>query len=772
MASQEPTLQGTCTLLAEPCSSDALFDHIATEYAALVDEYEPQNVLVLKRHPAGLENLTEALAAASTTDDTPKSPRVESLPEHASKVLEEYDPTLDRLEYEERIELISLVIDGASRDIPAYLERASDHESFARDVGQLLLEATRQQLGLTDVEAEEPRESLAFLYAMNDRFHAVLEERGYVERADVVPQTVDLLEDDVEGLQTRVTDSIDAVLAVEFEEYRQLDRRYLAALSEDTALVCLGERHASVERTRVEPGCIEDHVGDGLTVEILDPRRDCRETMPASRSPQQAVSRFLATGACPQESADAVSRSEGTELESATADGVFRIRTQTAAEQVSTVASEIQALRDRHGWGFEKFAVAVPRIERVPETRRRLREAGIPTATIGTPSLAEDPVVHELYAFVTVQCKRDRHSGRVDAELATENVHERTGSDQRARGPIDPRDPTTEPSDMALERLRARVDGLSLETVESCSHSRVSRSLERWIRRTDLKGRITREEKWVDAREQFASLRRVLEIARFVEETDLVGPDWQGLRRMLRRTIQYDAPYVHAVDAQPPTGGVTVCAIDDLKYDTREAVFVLDLIDDAYPGEQFLTQLFPTAWVREMPTYPAVTNPSVEDVTATFASADPDGIGDPFEAYHAQRSRRRLALGARAARSALYCCSFERGAGGLDRTHDESRYLQLLESARGSDLPTVEPETTAAIHGEQNALEALLAQPHGELERIVREASTGGDADLATTEELFEEIALVLAHEEIDDGLADAVRSQFEFAAGEVIRNE
>ncbi|APX97003.1 hypothetical protein [Natronorubrum daqingense] len=788
MASQEPTLQGTCTLLAEPCSSDALFDHIATEYAALADEYEPQNVLVLKRHPAGLENLTEALAAASTADDTPKSPRVESLPEHASKVLEEHDPTLDRLEYEERIELISLVIDGASRDVPAYLERASDHESFARDVGQLLLEATRQQLGLTDVEAEEPRESLAFLYAMNDRFHAVLEEREYVERADVVPQTVDLLEGDVGGLRTRVTDSIDAVLAVEFEEYRRLDRRYLAALSEDTALVCLGERHASVERTRVEPGCIEDHVGDGLTVEILDPRRDCRETTPASRSPQQAVSRFLATGACPQDSADDSpqhsagadpghsagdgSRSDGRKLESNVADGVFRIRTQTAAEQVSTVASEIQALRDRHGWGFEEFAVAVPRIERVPETRRRLREAGIPTATIGTPSLAEDPVVHELYAFVTLQGERERRSDRVDAELATEDARERASSDQRARGPIDPRDPTTEPSDVALERLRARVDGLSLETVESCSHSRVSRSLERWIRRTDLKGRIAREEKWVDAREQFASLRRVLEIARFVEETDLVGPDWQGLRRMLRRTIQYDAPYVHAVDAQPPTGGVTVCAIDDLKYDTREAVFVLDLIDDAYPGEQFLTQLFPTAWVREMPTYPAVTDPSVEDVTATFASADPDGIGDPFEAYHAQRSRRRLALGARAARSALYCCSFERGAGGLDRTHDVSRYLQLLESARGSDLPTVEPETTAAIHGEQNALEAVLAQPHGELERIVREASTGGDADLATTEELFEEIALVLAHDEIDDELADAVRSQFEFAAGEVIRNE
>jgi len=158
--------------------------------------------------------------------------------------------------------------------------------------------------------------------------------------------------------------------------------------------------------------------------------------------------------------------------------------------------------------------------------------------------------------------------------------------------------------------------------------------------------------------EQYEGVRRVLEIADFVEETDLVGPDWQGLRRMLRRTIQYDAPYVHAVETRPPTGGVTVCDIDDLKYDSRKAVFLLDLIDETYPGEQFLTQLFPTAWLREMPAYPAVTNPSPESIADTFAtldvrettessstaqqnakrSADAADIGDPFETYHAQRS--------------------------------------------------------------------------------------------------------------------------------------
>ncbi|MXV61729.1 hypothetical protein GS429_06545 [Natronorubrum sp. JWXQ-INN-674] len=796
MASPPPTLHGTCKLRSTPVPSTELLEHVATEYAALADEYGPRNVLVLKRHPTGLDPLTEALAGVEATTGSPRSPRVESLPEHASKVLEEYDPTLDRLEYEERIELISLVIDGASRDVPDYLERASTHESFARDVGQLLLEATRQRLGLADIEAEEADERLAFLYAMNDRFHAELEDRGYVERADVIPRTVELLESNADGLRERVTDSIDAVLAVEFEEFRRLDRRYLAALTGDAQLVCLGERHASVERTRVEPGRIEDLVGNGLSVEVLEsPRRrsdgDASNENGGESPPHRPITRFLSTGESPRRSrSDAQSDSSTDEptTESSERDTgrARRIRTRTGREQVRAVAAEIQALRDRHDWSYDEFAVAVPRIERVPETRTRLRDAGIPTATIGTPSLAEDPVVNELYAFVTLQRERERAGGseRLETELA------RHADRERNRDAGDPRE-------VSIERLRARVPDFSIELLESCAASSIAESLERWIRRTDLKGRIAREEDWVDAREQYASIRRVLEIARFVEETDLVGPDWQGLRRMLRRTIQYDAPYVHAVETRSPTGGVAVCAVDDLKYDTREAVFLLDLIDDTYPGEQFLTQLFPSAWLREMSTYPAVTDPSPTELTETFATVGADAgdgseaeveadatistpttsppthtVSDPFETYHAQRSRRRLALGSRAARTHLYCCSYERGSGGLRRTHDESRYLQLIDATPGLVLEDIETGTEATIHGETNALEALLAQPRGELERILGEASTGGEADLGTTEELFEEIAVVLEEGDIDPDLAEAVRSQFEFAAGEVVRDD
>ncbi|MFC6716838.1 hypothetical protein ACFQGT_16705 [Natrialbaceae archaeon GCM10025810] len=737
-------LEGTLKVLPSPEAT--LLEVVSREYAALAEAYGPRNVLVLKRHPTGLVRVREALARTSVADGTPRSPRLESVPEHASKVVEEYDPTLDRLEYEERIELISLVIAGASREIPPYLERASVHESFARDVGQLLLEATRQRIRYEDFEdSNDLHDCLAFLYAMNDRFHGELERRGFVERTDVIPRAVDLLEADEDGLRTRVGSSFDAVLALEFEEFRRLDRRYLAALSADADLVCLGERHASVERTRVEPGRLED-VADGLEIEALESDQDADDER---TPPHAAITRFFATGETPD-------ATEPAAVDGSTADAVagtaYRIRARTAREQVREVATEIQSLADRHEeWSYDAFAVAVPRVESIPETRGRLRAAGIPTATIGTPSLAEDPAVNELYAFVTHQCERER-GGTADA--------------------VADRDADTELS-VARDRLAARVEDFSPALLDACAGSSVRRSLERWLLETDLKGRIAREEDWVDAREQYAGVRRVLEIARFVEETDLVAPDWEGVRRMLRGTIRYDAPYVHAVETRSPTGGVAVCTVDDLKYDSREVVFLLDLVDDHYPGDGSLTQLFPTAWLREMPAFPAVTDPSPTDLERTFAPiSSADEVADPFEAYHAQRARRRLAIGARAARSRLYCCSYERGAGGLRRTHDESRYLKLLEAAPGLALEDVEVrDRTAKIYGETNALEALLDEPRGELERILREASTGGDADLGETEALFQEIAVVLERD-VDDELAEAVRSQFEFAAGEVIRGE
>jgi len=364
------------------------------------------------------------------------SPRVESLPEHASKTIEEYDPTLSRLEYEERIELISLVIDGASRSVPDYLQRAAAHESFARDVGQLLLEATRQRIRLDDLD--DPHDCLAFLYAMNDRFHAEIDDRGYVERADVIPQAVERLEANADELRTRVTGSFDAVLAVEFEEYRRLDRRYLAALTRNADLVCVGERHASVERTRVEPGRIDDIATDaGLAVETLDPetvRNGDTDTEP----PHQPIAQFspratLRFDLPPSATGGATGRR--LERQSTThpywnrprADPGGRDRDPVASRPPRLVLRRVRRRRSADRTGSRDQAAA-------PRRRR-------PDRDDRHPSLAEDPAVNELYAVVTCQCERERDGDgleRIDPAEPTRDRAIRERSPWTASGPETP----------------------------------------------------------------------------------------------------------------------------------------------------------------------------------------------------------------------------------------------------------------------------------------------------------------------------------------------
>lgn len=701
------TLSGTLRVLPGPTHD--LLPAIRRAYESLLTETAPGDVLVLKRHPEGCDRLRQALAGAG---GSPTSPRVTALPQHASQVLEEHDPTLERLGYEERIELISLVIEGTDRELTPYLERASAGESFVRDVGQLLLAATRQQ-----VEPDpETHTDLAACLRIRDRFHEVLAERGYVERPAIVPRATALLEANEDGLRDRVTDSFSTVLAVEFEEFRSLDRRYLATLTDDADLLCVGERNASIERVRVEPGRLET-LADGLTVERIDG--------PAGEEPDHAaVTRYLATGEKSDET--------GT---------IRRLTGDTKRDQDEAVAGAVQAVVGRNeALGFGDVAVAVPRIERVPAVRRRLRTAGVPTDELGTEALVANPVVNELYAVVTL--------------CAEEAGHEPVGATER---------------EIARERLAARVDRAE-EHLTAVRSRPVRAALTAWVERTDLKDRIAGAESWVDAREQFASVERILDIATFVAETDLVAADWAGLQRMLRRTIEYDAPHEHAVEANPPTGGVTVCPLSDLKFDHRPVVFLLDLVERTYPGDPHLTRLFPTDWVREMDAFPAVTDPTPATVAETFEPAERTGLptGDAFRAYHDQCSRRALAVGCRAASRQLYWCSYEREAGGLRRRQAPSRFVD--EAATVATLESVEDE--AARHGREAGIDALLAEPWAELERVLGEASTGGDADLTETEAVLQEIAALCDHEDVDPELVAAVRSQFAFAAGEVLSDD
>ncbi|AGB36753.1 PD-(D/E)XK nuclease family protein [Natronococcus occultus] len=709
MTAQTDSPGGTLHIL--PFDGGSLAARVADIYADAFDAgREPEDILVLKRLPTGVPEFTADLREQA---DLQTRPNVKSLPRHATTVLEEARPDATRLSYEERIEFLARILDGYNWS--SYFEGASDHDSFGRDVGQLLLEATWQ--GGFDVPEDggEYDDYLRELEAVNEFFHEKLRERGLIEQAETISEAIDALERP--SVREHIEREFDVVVVVEFEECSPIDRRYLHALAHNAELICVAEEHASIERLRTESGSVRqlaaglsvvDHTTDGAETAVSIPT-------PESESAGRAFGRFLATGTCDD--------LEGT---------ARQIRTTTLDGQVEEVANEIEHLRRSRGWEYDEFAVLLRTIgDPMPRVRRILRHSGVPTASAGVSGLAQDLAVRELHA------------------LAQYHI------DGRER---------------AYELLESRVPAFDTELVEDCVvRNSISKSLKRWIVTTDLKRRIAADSSDIDAREQFQNVSRLLSIAEFVDAQDILDNDWTQFATMLERAITYDAPYAHTAEVNVPEGGVTVGDVGIVKNDSRKAVFLLNVVDAEYPGTETLSPLFPTAWIKQMEGYPAVTNPTAEDVAATYATAsEPDG--NEFERYYDELARRQLAIGARAAEDVLYFCTYRRADGSMGRLQHRSRYLHEIESHPSLTLEEVEGAgVDRDLHTLGSASSEILAQPWTELERIQAEASTGGEVALESAEETLAAIQAVLEEgNDVDPRFERAVETQFDLARGAI----
>lgn len=365
-----------------------------------------------------------------------------------------------------------------------------------------------------------------------------------------------------------------------------------------------------------------------------------------------------------------------------------------------------------------------------------LQHAGVPTASAGVNGLEQDLAVRELHA------------------LAQYHIDDR---------------------ERAYELLAARVPDLTEDLVQRCVvRNSVSKSLKRWIVTTDLKRRIAEEADPIDAREQFRNVSRLLSIAEFVDEQDILAGDWIQFVTMLERAITYDAPYAHTAEVAVPEGGVTVGDVGLVKHDSRRAVFLLNVVDGEYPGSEPLSPLFPTAWIKRMDDYPAVTNPSPEAVAETYATVDVEEITDnAFERYHAERTRRQLAIGARAAEEHLYFCTYRQTDGSVGRLQHRSRYLHAIDEhphsalsladLGGADVPDRDLYTLGSASAE------ILSQPWNALETVQAEASTGGEVALESTEETLAAIQRVLEEsDDVDLRFERAVETQFDLARGAI----
>lgn len=713
MYTQTRSLEGELHVL--PFDGQSLASRIQPIYDSVLDDVggDPRNVLVLKRLPNNVPEFTARLRDAVGLQ---VRPNVKSVARHASTVLDESRPNLSRLTYEQRIEFLATVLEGYNWS--EYFERAREHDSFGRDVGQLLLDATWQGgFDLDDGDSGNYDALVAELASVNESFHEKLAERDLAEQADTIPQAIDTLESD--DVRDRIEREFETVLAVEFEEYSAIEREYLATLTRDTSLICVGEQNASVERIKKEAGSVRKFADDMTVIDHARSNPSTDITI-SSSDPDVAGScfaEFLATN-----SLNADDREQTARL----------IAAETLDQQVKEVANEIEYLRRQHDWKYDDFTVLLRSVgDPMPRVRRVLQHSGIPTASAGVNGLEQDLAVRELHAL--------------------------------AQYHIDGREE-------ALALLQSRVSDVDDEMIQRCVEpSSIAESLKRWVVATDLKRRITTTTSDIDAREQFRNISRLISIAEFVDERDFLTSDWSQFLTMLERAITYDAPYAHTAEVNVAEGGVTVGDVALMKDESRKVVFLLNVVEGEYPGEESLSPLFPTAWIKQMAGYPAVTQPSKEDVTDTFATAE-DVAGNEFEQYHNERARRKLAVGARAAEEFLYFCTYEVADSTIAKPRHKSRYLHEIMEHPDLHLEVVEgPGDGRDIYTLGSASTEILAQPWSELERVQAIASKGGEVELESVEETFAAIQKVLEEsEDVSPRFVEAVRTQFDLARGAV----
>lgn len=693
------------TLYQIPFQGGSLVPQIAELYDSLAAKHGSRNVLVLKRLPAGVDDLIQSLTAAV---DGIGVPQVQSIAYHARGVLER-ETDLELLSYEERIEFLAMVIESHTWDND-YFEGPSALDSFGRDVGRILMDATWQGGFRVDGEEEYDR-LLQELKEINDHFHDQLRKRGLVEQAMVVSTALEQLDD--KSVLNRVQRAFDAVIAVEFEEFNQLERSYLARLTDDMELVCLAEDDSSIERVWSEPG------GPITATDDLKMAADPLVSDPAQDGLAK-IAEFLATG------------DTAVLADVETADNSYLIREQSFEEQLQTVANEIEYLRDRKSWEYNEFAVLLKDANApIAEARHVLQHAGLPVASSTVAGLDQDRAVRELHAVAEYA-----RSESEEAELL----------------------------------LRTRLD-ITAETFHQLtdqvrSERSIEAKLKTWIRQSNLKHRIAATEPELIAKNQFAHVKKLLGIASFIDQSDFLAAEWSTFSSMLERTITDFAPSTHSSELDVEEGGVMVDTVNILKNEQRNVVFLLNVVEGEYPATLSLTPLFPRTWLTRMTGFPNVTNVDQETLADTFSPAAPDNA-IPLLEYYRQLDRRKLAIGARSAEERLYFCS-HRSDSDTDRNYHPSRYLQELTDQ--VSIPQIGAEGhEREIYTTGKVSRTILEQPWDRLE-AVRAAASTGDEEIAIedTEQLFGSIQTLLASDDVDQRFVDAVHRQIEMARGEV----
>jgi hypothetical protein len=678
------------TLITVPFGTGDLRSTVIEQYQALLKQQNPEDILVITGSPTSMETFRGELK-----DTAPGSavPRVTSLVVQATDVVNQTDNRAI-LSDAMRRELVHRFLEDQEWD-SEYFQRGAEQPSFLSDIAQLMETATWQ-----DVSFEKTPE-LVEVAGLVEAFHESLDEHDHLERGQLITEANAALSDTEK--RDDVVD-VEAILAVEFEEFLPLDRRYLATLANGPELVCIAEQNASVRRTWIETGPITDYVSFSRTESTAG-------TAPPSRP--AATGAFLATE---------------TVHGDPEAGEVNVIPTETPDEQIKKVADEIERLRDRENWEYEDFAVALKRSgSAVTETLRTFQQTGIPTESSTVTGFGDDPAIRELLQVVRYLAADD--------------------------------------DDTLTEMLEASVlDESLLESIEDMEG--LSSPLRRWATESNMKVRIAEETSPLDVRAQFGNVRRAFAMAEFVEDTSFIETTWESFATMLERAHEY-ASQQNQTSSTELDGGVRVDHLQAIKNGSFRAVFLLDVVDEEYPGTPTLTRLFPQERLSEMPDYPGVTQVEAEGVTDIFPTSS-TASSRPYRRYHAEHARRRLAIGAAAAGDRLYFCLYNHKDTALEERAQPSRFL--TDAYR--QLPWVKETTESEIRSERRAEEYLLSRVDNALADVRRSHSQDVTVPLEEVEAELSEIQHLLSESGTrGEQLRDALQARIEFAAGGVRRD-
>lgn len=586
------------TLFEVPFGSETVQSVASEQYRNLLADHDSEDVLVLTGSPTSMTTFREVLG-----EECPGAavPYVTSAIVHATDVINRTD---DRaiLSDAMRRELIHRFLADREWD-HEYFRQASHQESFISDIADLLETATWQNVTF-DATPE-----LQEVATVRDEFHAWLNAHDHLERGQMIAEATDILADPE---KEDVVD-VDAVLAIEFEEFVESDRRYLQNLADGRELVCIAETDASIRRTWTETGPITEHVSftDHQTVDAKLP-----ETRPAATAAYFAQDEVLTD----PETGD-----------------VQVLVAETADDELERIADEIEQVRDQHDIAYADMAVALKDGgEAVIEAMQALEQAGIPTESATVLGFGDDPAIRELLQVVYTLASESE----LDAEDAV----------------------AVEDSDLT-DDLRT--------TLAEMNH--LGEAVRTWATESGLKERIAADTAPLTARTRFGNVRRAFNMADFLEDTEFMDATWTSLAEMLTRAHEY-APQQNQTSAIERDGGVRVDHVRAIKNGAFSVVFMPNMTDERYPGQPQLSSLFPQERVTRMPDYPGVSQVDADAVTATFAT-DSTASSRPVRQYHAEHARRLLAVGAATAADRLYLSLHTHENTALDERVQPSRFL-------------------------------------------------------------------------------------------------